>query len=114
MFEKDDDYYKAREESKDRITKVIKAWCAREEVIHDGGFEKGAEFGYNKANEWHYVKDEKDLPTDKKEYLLLLGRGIKTFGFYNGRFWESRKGNFSWQEVKAYFFISVPELKESE
>jgi len=76
--------------------------------------QKGIEYGYNKANEWHYVKDEKDLPTDKKEYLLLLGRGIKTFGFYNGRFWESRKGNFSWQEVKAYFFISVPELKESE
>ena len=30
------------------------------------GFQKGAEFGYNKANEWHYVKDE--LPPVKKEY----------------------------------------------
>ena len=25
------------------------------------GFQKGAEFGYNKANEWHFVKDG-DLP----------------------------------------------------
>ena len=25
------------------------------------GFVNGAEFGYNKANEWHYVKDG-DLP----------------------------------------------------
>ena len=61
-----------------------------------------------KDNEWHYVKDEKDLPTDKKEYLLLLGSGIRTFGFYNGRFWESWKGDFSWQEVKAYYDVPVP------
>ena len=31
-------------------------------------FIKGAEFGYNKANEWHYVKDE--LPKDN-EYVLI-------------------------------------------
>lgn len=30
------------------------------------GFAAGAEFGYNKANEWHYVKDQ--LPPIKKEY----------------------------------------------
>ena len=29
-------------------------------------FKDGAEFGYNKANEWHFVKDE--LPPVKKEY----------------------------------------------
>ena len=29
-------------------------------------FKKGAEFGYIKANEWHYVKDK--LPPIKKEY----------------------------------------------
>ena len=32
---------------------------------------KGAEFGYNKANEWHYVK-EGDLPnTDTKNYTYI-------------------------------------------
>ena len=51
MFEKDEDYRKARKESKDKITKVIKFWSAREETLHDKGFQKGAEFGYNKANE---------------------------------------------------------------
>ena len=49
MFEKDEDYRKARKESKDRITKVIKVWSAREETLHDEGFQAGAEFGYNKA-----------------------------------------------------------------
>ena len=34
-------------------------------------FQKGAEFGYNKANEWHYVKDG-DLPKTKKRVLVLL------------------------------------------
>jgi hypothetical protein len=33
-------------------------------------FKDGAEFGYEKANEWHYVKDG-DLPKDNKEYLVL-------------------------------------------
>ena len=32
-------------------------------------FKDGAEFGYNKANEWHYVKDG-DLPTDDKDMLM--------------------------------------------
>lgn len=67
MFEKEEDYRKAREENKDRITKVIKAWCAREEVIHDKGFEQGAEFGYNKANE--YAKTIiQDLLDNSDEY----------------------------------------------
>ena len=33
----------------------------------------GAEFGYNKANEWHYVKDG-DLPTKELEEKQLLVR----------------------------------------
>ena len=36
------------------------------------GVQKGAEFGYNKANEWHYVKD-KDYPKDNKPVLCILG-----------------------------------------
>ena len=89
MFEKDEDYRKARKESKDRITKVIKVWSAREEALHDEGFQKGAEFGYNKANEWHYVKDG-DLPNKELEEKQLLVR------------------------VRNYKEIVLPELKEIE
>ena len=32
---------------------------------------KGAEFGYNKANEWHYVKDG-DLPSDTTALYSVL------------------------------------------
>ena len=37
-------------------------------------FKDGAEFGYNKANEWHYVKDG-DLPnTETKNYTYVRRR----------------------------------------
>lgn len=34
------------------------------------GFQKGAELGYNKANEWHYVKD--GLPKKDGFYLVAF------------------------------------------
>ena len=38
-------------------------------------FKDGAEFGYNKANEWHYVKDG-DLPeVDNRIVLCVCGNG---------------------------------------
>lgn len=79
MFEKDEDYKKARKESKDRITKVIKVWSAEEETIHDEGFQRGAEFGYNKANEWHEIESKVSpkreiskqyMPKNKEKVLL--------------------------------------------
>ena len=39
-------------------------------------YRKGAEFGYNKANEWHYVKDG-DLPNTE------LGRADVTVAYIN-------------------------------
>ena len=37
-------------------------------------FKDGAEFGYNKANEWHYVS-EKGLPKESGRYLVYVGGG---------------------------------------
>lgn len=33
-------------------------------------FKDGAEFGYNKANEWHYVRDG-DLPSDRHGHVVI-------------------------------------------
>ena len=33
-------------------------------------YQDGAEFGYNKANEWHYVKDG-DLPSDRHGHVVI-------------------------------------------
>ena len=43
------------------------------DVVSKSIFKDGAEFGYNKANEWHYVKDG-DLP-DEDVYVYLSFRG---------------------------------------
>ena len=115
MFEKDEDYRKARKESKDRITKVIKVWSAREETLHDECFQKGAEFGYNKANEWHYVKDG-DLP---KEYDTVLActefehHKSPLICNYHYKKWWYADGKFD-DDVVAWKEIVLPEIKESE
>ena len=57
------------EEAKEYADKV---YGNRTEMDHygiAGAFQDGAEFGYNKANEWHYVKDG-DFPEEEKEYLI--------------------------------------------
>ena len=101
MFEKDEDYKKARKESKDRITKVIKVWSAREETLHDEGFQKGAEYGYNKANEWHYVKAG-DLPKDDNDVLVLLKDETMQVDYYFSKIgWNlSCKADvIAWKEI---------------
>lgn len=49
--------------------KVLYKWETDKRSYIDG-FEDGAEFGYNKANEWHYVKDG-DLPKDTTSLYLV-------------------------------------------
>ena len=113
MFEKEAEEYLIRNLCKTCLT-ICENNCPHAES-EKRAFKDGAEFGYNKANEWHYVKSEEDLPKDNSEYLLLLEHGIRVFGYYNGKWWESWKGDLSWQEVKAYFFVPVPKLpKESK
>ena len=54
-------------------------FCTSEEEVRQA-YQKGAEFGYNKANEWHYVKDG-DLPKIYQKccfiYSNIYGEGNK-------------------------------------
>ena len=65
MFEKE-----ANEYAKEVTKKYVFMEHGRASAL---GFQDGAEFGYNKANEWHYVKDG-DLPTKELEEKQLLIR----------------------------------------
>ena len=60
MFEKEAEEYAEAFESKG---------------VAEASFQKGAEFGYNKANEWHYVKD--GLPKVSGRYFVYVGGGEK-------------------------------------
>ena len=50
-------------------------WTNDDRIIDysEQGFQKGSEFGYNKANEWHYVKDG-DLPNTETENYTYIRR----------------------------------------
>ena len=74
-------------------------------------YQNGAEFGYNKANEWHYVKDE--LPELYKDVLVVFPRGdcdVKRLTNHNE--WVGRGSWCSLTDVIAWKEIVLP--KESE
>ena len=65
-------------------------------------FKDGAEFGYNKANEWHYVKDGKH-PAHSNRVLVLTDEGVG-FGIYglDNQKWYTYDTGFdviAWKEI---------------
>ena len=79
-------------------------------------FKDGAEFGYNKANEWHYVKDE-DLPKELHDVLCFVIHNEHRFvlqGYLrDGRWVLSPLGTYlNNDDVIAWKEIVLP--KESE
>ena len=68
MFEKE-----AEEAGNEKIKGNYQfARCARKS--YKDGFKDGADFGYNKANEWHKVADG-DLPKDARYVWTNVGAG---------------------------------------
>ena len=65
-------------------------------------YQKGAEFGYNKANEWHFVKDG-EYPTHSNRVLVLTDEGVG-FGIYglDNKKWYTYDTGFdviAWKEI---------------
>jgi hypothetical protein len=81
-------------------------------------FKDGAEFGYNKANEWHYVKDG-DLPKDDKQYLVLFSYNYKgkkemSCGVRDNLHSDFEINRCYTEQIIAWKEIVLPELKENE
>ena len=90
-------------------------------------FQDGAEFGYNRANEWHYMKDVncyEDLHFPPEEdckgriciwkVQVITEKGIKQPVCYHCGSYDDL-----WYELNAYHVIAwkeivLPELKENE
>ena len=71
-------------------------------------FKDGAEFGYNKAKEWHYVKDG-DLPKNNTQVLVLLeNKRLKISIFMENKFtvWNKDYNTFT----KLYNVIAWKEI----
>ena len=76
-------------------------------------FKDGAEFVYNNANEWHYVKDG-DLPKEfDKPYLCYLNGYFEVgyFMAYKEQPWHFDNYYLDNEDVDAWKEIVLPELK---
>ena len=111
MFEKVAELY-AREKYSPGTDSFIVA-------VTEDAFEDGATFGYNKANEWHYVKDE--LPPKKVPLNIITFDKNKKRRVWVG---EYDGGNGQWWTGYFNHYIDVPyawkeivlpkEVKENE
>ena len=104
MFEKDTEEY-----GQEHCCDSCKNLQARYRKV----FKDGAEFGYNKANEWHYVKDG-DFPKNRTEekYLVALESEYGGF-FYETDIWcESLHCFASNNPTKVYAWKEIVLPKE--
>ena len=92
--------------------------CLKENIGWDDvckqAFKDGAEFGYNKANEWHDLrKNPNDLPNNKRSVWCYYGDGCGK-GFYDkddGGWWI--EGHIYCSVINAW--KELPEVpKENE
>ena len=113
MFEKEAEKYVIKKHHIDK-TKLPIDFSLRCEFSDDfTDFKKGAEFGYNKANEWHYVKDGY-LPEENQ--LVLVYDGSYTVCNYHSNTPIKWLDNYE-NEVSEYAIIAWREIvppKESE
>jgi len=106
MFEKEAEEY--ADEKCRTIETEEKKFCRLD-------WQRGAEFGYNKANEWHYVKDG-DLPKNNTQVLVFLeNKRMKISIFMENKFtlWNKDYNTYT----KLYDVIAWKEIvppKESE
>ena len=112
MFEKEaEEYAKVKEIERNNLECIT---VVNHEVSR--AFKDGAEFGYNKANEWHYIKDG-ILPKENKNVLIYSNRA-NYIGFYRNGFWFTNDDGCLEDdgiEVVAWKEIVLPEVpKESE
>ncbi len=105
MFEKEAEEY---------TNKLLEDWELYDPEALQEAYVAGAEFGYNKANEWHYVKDG-DLPKDEDWKWCVSYRGYyyvakyeEMFGCWTNQEYSEVMQPYAWKE------IVLPELKESE
>ena len=91
-----------------KCKKVLYKWETDKHSYIDG-FKDGAKFVYNKANEWHFVKDGK-YPKHSNRVLVFTDEGVG-FGIYglDNKKWYTYDTGF---DVIAWKEIVLP--KESE
>ena len=110
MFEKE-----AEEYAKEKIDLATSMMNPQIETATRQGFKDGAEFGYNKANEWHKA-DVPTTPINKVVLGYIKDYNTKKFCLvkWNGEWWYDARTWNDKVKLIAWKKIVLPELKESE
>ena len=91
------------------LEKEAEEYCMHQSLLEDvrdnicKAFEDGAEFGYSKANEWHYMENE--LPPKKVPLNIITFDKNKKRRVWVG---EYDGGNGQWWTGYFNHFIDVP------
>ena len=117
MFEKE-----SYEWTEKNISVGISMYNPSIEMYCGKAFKDGAEFGYNKANEWHFVSKE-GFPSKDDIYLIIRNDGLHLGDYCRGgdedidcQSWCDYPSEEEIQDdsVIAWKEIVLPELKESK
>ena len=104
------------------VNQSIPYFDEEERCCAKSAFQDGAEFGNNKANEWHYVKDG-DLPKGLPKPVLVAFHNkfsdkividIARYSLELNKWWFIHDLKDLEEDVIAWKEIVFPELKESE
>ena len=75
------------------------AYNSGEVTGYEVGFIEGAEFAYNKVNEWHLVKSGDLPPEDTKVLALMSDNEICIAHFYRINVWDKIGTVVAWKEI---------------
>ena len=117
MFEKEAEEYREKEKDKGYYWVTQEMEQSELDTIVDESFKDGAEFGYNKANEWHYPS-KGEYPKDNSFVLVWTENGGITTN-YGKEYSDGIPENGLFEgihisDVIAWKEIVLPELKESK
>jgi hypothetical protein len=84
---------------------------ASDRRAREQAFQDGAEFGYNKANEWHY----NEVPKNDNDILCQISKDEVVVGYYHtvAKRYITIDGQDLYNVI-AWKEIVLPELKESK
>ena len=86
----------------------------KRQAAYECGFLDGVDYGYNKANEFHYCKD--GLPEKEKSVLIYTEiKNVYMAKLVKDDYFITKEGGYvQTSAVIAWKEIVLPELKESE
>lgn len=88
-------------------------WNEGEVAGYEEGFKDGAEFGYNKANEWHNLQENPtDLPLNTDPVLCLGSTGFIVCKYISGSWVDNQTIKLVPKYIDIYKWCEIEDTEE--